>query len=60
MFQKRGAVSINVDEFMRKLNCRAETLIKTDFWNISTEFFECEIDHFNNMTYFLVDEEYMW
>ena len=52
-----GAPDFELDNYMLS---RTENLIETDFWNVSTDSLKYEKDYFNNMTYFLMDEGYIW
>ena len=52
-----GAPDFELDNY---LLTRTENLIETDFWNINIDFLENEQEYFNNMTYFLMDEGYIW
>ena len=37
-----------------------ENLLETDFWNIKSDSLKYDQEFFNNLTYFLFDEGYVW
>ena len=52
-----GPPNLELDNYLQS---RTENLIETDFWNLNTYSPENEEEYFNNMTYFLIDEGYIW
>ena len=52
-----GAPDLELDNY---LLIRTENLIETDFWNVNTDSLKTDPEYFNNMTYYLMDEGYIW
>ena len=52
-----GVSNLDRDSYLLSIT---ENLMETDFWNFDIDSLEYEQDYLNNITYFFLDEGYIW